>query len=319
MKVSVIIPVKNRASLLVFTLRSVLQQSYKPYEVIVVDDSSTDNIDEVITAFKDQVTFIKSKGKGPGAARNSGLQIATGEAIQFFDSDDLMTRNKLQAQVELLIKTKADFVHGPFVKAQMTSFGEWKQLDVIMQYYPLPSDKLSNFVLEGWCPITQSALFTRKIVDAVGLWREDLMTHEDYEYWYRISKKVTRFAHENQSCVIYRQHENQITDKAIENEDRWLNGLNVVNFMLANVDKSDSLKSKWIFKGRHAASKIAYLKTFGTRAGIRVGYTDKMLALYNRIYNKIGRSRTGTDWVEMHGVLKDSERQFAEYISNVVS
>jgi glycosyltransferase involved in cell wall biosynthesis len=319
MKISVIIPVKNRASLLMFTLRSVLQQSYKPYEVIVVDDASTDNLNDVIAVFKGQVTFLKSKGIGPGAARNTGLQVATGEAIQFFDSDDLMTRNKLQVQAELMIKTGADFVHGPFVKAQLTSSGEWKQLDVIMQYYPLPSDKLNNFVLEGWCPITQSALFSRAIIDAVGLWRDDLMTHEDYEYWYRVSKKIKRFAHENQSCVIYRQHENQITDKAIENEDRWLNGLKVAKLILANVDNNDSLKSKWIFKGRYAASKMGYLNAFGTCAGISVGYSDKMLALYNRIYNKLGRNKTGTDWVEMHGVLKDSEQQFAEYIRNVVS
>src|SRR6478609_5991539 len=117
MKVTVIIPVKNRAHLLPVTLDNVLGQTLTPYEVIVVDDYSTDNIEAVIKRYSKEVIFTKSKGRGPGGGRNTGLEIATGNVIQFFDSDDLMTKNKLQVQSTVLHKRNVDFVYGPFVKA----------------------------------------------------------------------------------------------------------------------------------------------------------------------------------------------------------
>ena len=180
MKISVIIPVKNRANLLAVTLSNILGQSLKPYEIIVVDDASTDNIKDVISHFESSVIFVRSFGNGPGAARNTGLGIATGEAIQFFDSDDLMTKNKLAVQALLLKERKGDFVYGPWVRASNEN-DAWKQLDVIMQYYPVPKGLMKNHVLRGWCNITQSALFSHDLIKEVGLWREDFLTHEDYE------------------------------------------------------------------------------------------------------------------------------------------
>src|SRR5688572_24662883 len=116
MKISVVIPVKNRATLLPKTLTNILNQTLTPFEVFVVDDGSTDDIASVISQFDSRVFFLKNSRRGPGAARNEGLLASTGDYIQFFDSDDLMTRNKLETQAKLLNNTGADFVYGPYVK-----------------------------------------------------------------------------------------------------------------------------------------------------------------------------------------------------------
>lgn len=315
MKISVIIPVKNRVSLLRITLNNVLGQSKQPHEIIVVDDASTDDIDKVINEYKHKVTFTKSTGKGPGAARNTGLRMATGDAIQFFDSDDLMTNNKLEEQAKLLQDKNADFVYGPWVKATIEN-NTWKQIDVIMQYYPLSEGSLADFVLQGWCNITQTALFKKDFIDQVGFWREDLMTHEDYEYWFRIAKLAKKFAHENKTCVIYRQHQNQITDLGVLNESRWMDGIKAMQFISDGINYKPSIESLWLLKGRNAASKLGYIKNFANDAGISITTTEKLYIIYHKIKSKITRVK-GTSWQKMHGVLPMGNDVFTDYITKL--
>ncbi|MBC7451834.1 MAG: glycosyltransferase family 2 protein, partial [Cytophagales bacterium] len=184
MSISVIIPVKNRADLISDTLNSILNQSRPPHEIILVDDASTDTLKQVIEPYGERITYLKSRGQGPGAARNTGLAHARGEYIQFFDSDDIMSVNKLEVQASLLENNSdAGFVYGPYVAAREVEH-QWFASDVIMQYFPLSQRPLQHMIAEGWCAITQSCLFDRKVIEKAGLWREDLMTHEDKEYWY---------------------------------------------------------------------------------------------------------------------------------------
>ena len=114
--VSVIIPNYNRENFIGATIRNLLAQTLKPYEIIVVDDGSTDNSLGVIHSFGDKVKVLRQANKGPGAARNAGLRVATGEYIQFQDSDDFISLNKLETQVKKIQSTNADLVYGPFVK-----------------------------------------------------------------------------------------------------------------------------------------------------------------------------------------------------------
>ena len=311
MDISVIIPVKNRAALLRITLDCILTQSKKPHEIIVVDDGSTDEFPEVVDDYKDRVIFTKSAGKGPGAARNTGMRLATGNAIQFFDSDDLMTVNKLEVQAKLLEEQNADFVYGPWVKA-VNEDGEWKQADVIMQYHPLEEGNFADYVLQGWCNITQTVLFKRELFDRVGFWREDLMPHEDYEFWFRIGKHTKKFVHENQSCVIYRQHKHQITDMDVPNEARWMDGINAMNYIQEGIDYNASASSLWSFKGRTASSKTGFVKNFGANPAIKISLLDKMYAFFHKISKKFTRVE-GTNWQQMHGVSKSADA-FKNYL-----
>lgn len=314
MNISVIIPVKNRAALLRTTLDCILAQSKAPHEIIVVDDNSSDNLPEVINDYKGRVVFTKSKGKGPGAARNTGLSLATGNAIQFFDSDDLMTVNKLEVQARVLEEYNADFVYGPWVKA-INEEGMWKQVDVVMQYYPLNQGNFADYVLQGWCNITQTALFKRDLLDKVGFWEEDLMTYEDYEFWFRVGQHSKRFVHENQSCVVYRQHKNQVTDMDVSVKSRWLDGINAMQKIQAGINYNASIISLWSFKGRAALSKTGYIKKFGDNQLVKVGPIDMVYALFYKFSTKLHRVK-GTNWQKIHGVL-DSADAFRNYLKLV--
>jgi glycosyltransferase involved in cell wall biosynthesis len=111
-KVSVIIPVYNRTTELIRAIESVLLQSHKDYELIVVDDHSTvnisSNITSVITSAVPKMTlrtpdrFLTTEGKGVSAARNTGIRAARGDFIAFLDSDDEWLPTKLEKQVEFL-------------------------------------------------------------------------------------------------------------------------------------------------------------------------------------------------------------------------
>ncbi len=311
--ISVIIPVKNRAGLLKITLENVLHQSLAPLEVIVVDDRSTDGTREMIEDnFGQQVTCIPNIGKGPGAARNTGFNFSRGKYIQFFDSDDVMTSNKLEVQAGLLdLRSIADFVYGPNVQVSKDDNNNWRQLDVIMQYYKLPDRPLTNIVAEGWCLLTQSCIFRRELLEKVGPWREDLMPHEDKEYWYRIGKFSRAAVHENRSCVFYRQHQHQITDLQVKEIVRTLDGIKAFDIILDQMKKDNSSLFARIICSGLRAGYVRYLNQ-NNHLVFKNSVRDILYYNIHRIVQKIGRIKTGSNWQPYHGALQDDEK-FLEY------
>ena len=100
--VSVIIPTFNRAASVSRAIDSVLGQTYPRVEVIVVDDGSTDDTRERLSAYDHRVQYVYEENAGPAAARNRGAALATGELIAFLDSDDVILPAKLEKQVAYL-------------------------------------------------------------------------------------------------------------------------------------------------------------------------------------------------------------------------
>ena len=102
--VSTIIPVYNRAALLTEAVESVLSQSYRPIEVIIVDDGSTDDTSEVCDELqrrhKEEIRVLRQPNAGPGPAREAGRKLARGEFIQYLDSDDVLLPEKFRLQTE---------------------------------------------------------------------------------------------------------------------------------------------------------------------------------------------------------------------------
>lgn len=115
--VSVIIPTYNRAHLIKRSAMSVLNQTYSNLELIIVDDGSTDNTEEVVKSLDDErVIYIKQSNQGACAARNNGIDHAKGEFIAFQDSDDVWHLDKLEKQIKCLKETGADVVVCNLVK-----------------------------------------------------------------------------------------------------------------------------------------------------------------------------------------------------------
>lgn len=202
--VSVIIPNYTRAAVVGETIENMLRQSLPPHEVIVVDDGSTDDSVSVIRSFGDRVILLQQSNQGPGAARNAGLKIATGEFIQFMDSDDLASLNKLEAQIKALSRYQADIVYGPWVKVWMQDH-RVRLENVVLQQYPLPSSRHPlHWFLTSWSMVFQQCLIRRSVLEKVGGYREDMKLYEDGELFVRLLLSGAILIHEAQSLTLYR-------------------------------------------------------------------------------------------------------------------
>jgi GT2 family glycosyltransferase len=203
-RISVIIPNFNREDLLGQTIANLLSQSHLPHEIIVVDDGSTDGSLEVIRSFGSAIQLLQQKNQGPGAARNAGLALATGDYIQFQDSDDLLSLNKLQAQVSLLNATGADIALGPwahvFIRDRQLSF----ETCVLQNTMPPAGVGLPGWMLRGWFTIFQSLMFRRAFLLSVGGYETDVRYGEDMEYFFRLLARSPRVAFAPEVMTLYR-------------------------------------------------------------------------------------------------------------------
>ncbi len=103
--VSIIIPTYNRGALLLEAIDSILAQTYKNYEIIVVDDGSTENIEGMLEKYSGIIRYVRIPHSGhPSVGRNTGISIARGEFIAFLDSDDRWASEKLEEQVDIMDK-----------------------------------------------------------------------------------------------------------------------------------------------------------------------------------------------------------------------
>ncbi len=110
--VTVILPVYNRANSVARAISSVLSQTYRSFEIIVVDDGSTDGTGEVLTRFASEITVLQQEHAGPYAARNLALRAARGELVAFIDSDDVWLPERLAKQVPLFNRPEVGLVFG---------------------------------------------------------------------------------------------------------------------------------------------------------------------------------------------------------------
>jgi GT2 family glycosyltransferase len=209
-KVSVIIPAYNRAKYIGESIECMLRQTLAPHELIVVDDGSTDNTVAVAKSFGNRVKLISQPNAGPSAARNAALAQATGDFIQFFDSDDLATYEKLAWQTEALIRTGADIAYGPWVQAffdgDLVHVGR-----VAHQQGPLGRPALSA-LLRGWIMFIPACVIRRSLMTAVGGYPMTSHTGDDTVLMFRLAVSGARFVHVRGPMLLVRQHpEGQIS------------------------------------------------------------------------------------------------------------
>lgn len=185
MSVSVVIPAFNRAHTLAQAVNSVLAQSYKNYEIIIVDDGSTDTTKNVVEQFSDVVRYFYQDNKGPSAARNTGIRHAKGALIAFLDSDDVWREDKLSRQV-------ACFEGKPQVGI-VASGHELRNENWAITHVTLLSgreirqiqrkDLYKNFFS------TPSVVVRAECFKEVGCFDESIRYGEDWDMWLRILQK----------------------------------------------------------------------------------------------------------------------------------
>lgn len=211
MSISVIIPVYNRAHLIGATIDSLLAQSHPPDEIVVVDDGSTDGTPDVVESYGGRVNLVRQRNnRGPGAARNAGLALATGTHVVFFDSDDLATPDYLQARVEVAQKTKAQIIYGAWAPVYLED-AICRHDGFARQSRAVRGSALSAF-LRSWVLLLQNCLIETKLVRQVGGYPEDLITGEDMLLLFRLLRAGATLAFAPGPLLLVRQHpEGQIS------------------------------------------------------------------------------------------------------------
>lgn len=238
--VSIIIPTFNRSALLGQALKSCLEQTYKDFEVLVVDDGSTDETEAVVSSFKDsRIIYLPQSNQGRSKARNRALAEAKGKYITFLDSDDLYMPEKLAVQVKAL-EENPDF--GAVYSAALNIDIEGNLHPFV---YEAPACGWIYMDIALYLPLTiclPTVMARREVFEAVGTFDEKLNRFEDTDMWRRIAKKYQFFAVQKPLCKI-RYH----SDNEMENPAKVLAALKYYSSKVLREDENeygDSVREK---------------------------------------------------------------------------
>ena len=246
-KVTVIIPTYNRAHLIQKSMQSVLNQTYKNLELIIVDDSNDDTEKKVKEIKDDRVVYIKNPQRmGVSKARNIAIAKATGVLIAFQDSDDQWYADKLEKQVSHLLKLP----------------NEYAAVYCGMEYFDIKTDKVIGIELteinfrESYAkgllqtPPTQTILIKKNVLDEVGYFDERLKAAEDTELTIRVSRKYLFGFVKEPLIRVAKNH-----DSLMGNAQNYLYAYDIIydkhNDFLSNeilFGLSKNLASYWILK-----------------------------------------------------------------------
>ena len=271
--VSIVLPTRNRAPFLRRAVKSVLAQTYAEFELIIVDDNSSDATPEVVKSFDDKrIRYLRQDvSKGPGAARNAGCAIAEGEYIAFLDDDDQFAPNKLDVQVEVFRQSTASIA---VVISDVEVYRDGK----IVELRPYDGEIGSIFlhVLAGhWFPLNATLLIRHQLPQ----FDERLLCLEDIDFHLKVLQK-SKAAYIGHTVAQY--NIDQKRNRLSQNRINMHRSFEILHERYFN-DPEDHLL---------AIARPQALANFGLRL-IALGYTDDTTRKYfNRAFKlkKFGKT-----------------------------
>lgn len=246
-KISIIIPNYNNARYLNMAIQSVLAQTYKDYEIIIVDDGSTDNSRDIVARFGNAVRYIYQENQGLAGARNTGIQAAKGELIGLLDADDEWHSDYLEYMVGLSEKHPDAQV---FYSMAQCMDVDGQDLPQFVGGPPVEPEKLYQVLLRANFIIPSTVTFRKKPVVESGCFDVSLRSCEDWDLWFHLLPEG-RFLGSFKSLVRYRVHGNSLSTN--------LNGM-------------------------HAAAKKVIEKHFGKEDGDPITWTPEKRRAYGGMY-----------------------------------
>jgi len=258
--ISVIIPAYNRAHTLPRALDSVLAQTHPAAEIIVVDDGSTDNTEQLIKQHYHQVKYLYQANQGVSAARNRAIRMAKGEWLALLDSDDEWLPHKLATQLAMLeqqpdyklVHSDETWIRNGVRVNQKTKHAK-KGGHIFQHCLPL-------------CAISPSAAIIHSdLFDEVGLFDESLPACEDYDLWLRITAHYPVLYCEEPLIIKYGGHEDQLSQQHWGMDRFRIQALNncLINVELSQTDRATAhrmlmKKLRILLKGaeKHSNQKV---------------------------------------------------------------
>ena len=204
MKISVIIPAYNAEKFLVESLQSVVNQTIDDFEIIVIDDGSTDSTLDILKNYEksyENFNVICQENAGPAAARNKGLDVAKGEYIYFFDADDVLELDALESLYATAHRRKSDLVI-----AKYDIFNQFKHIEVKNINELVAKRKIDKYDLKIlWTFSLWNKLFKKQIIDENNFRFKDLCYSEDAEFLMKYVYAAKRITGLDKVVLHYRR------------------------------------------------------------------------------------------------------------------
>lgn len=271
--VSVVIPTYNHERYIAEALDSVLAQTYKDYEVIVVDDGSIDNTREVVESFGAAIRYIYQQNQRMSAARNTGIRSAHGEYIAFLDSDDIWLPEKLEKQMKVF-STYPNLAlvscGALIVDMDGNLMGKIEKRNYINRDVLIKDSTLKNVIPGGGTNV----VVRKRCFDAVGLFDESIqVTAEDWDMWLRIiAQYEIRFVEEPLAKI--RLRENSVSAAR-----------NVKNMLPVELRMLDKFFSRTQFPFSQSDRQMAYSQRYFTAALAFMQNGNRFTALIHIVHS----------------------------------
>jgi glycosyltransferase involved in cell wall biosynthesis len=219
--VSVIVPSYNFGHLIAETLRCVQAQTYENWECVVVDDGSTDDTSEVVSAFASQdprIRYLRQENQKQAAARNLGIANSQGEYFQFLDADDLIEARKLELHATYLKEhSEIDIIYSsvryfrsknPSERLLSRRYSMWDDGNSWMPETSGSGNEILSKLLRNNIMVVNAPLVRRSTIERVGLFNVALPPVEDWEYWIRCAARGAAFLYDEslESHALVRSH-----------------------------------------------------------------------------------------------------------------
>lgn len=207
--VSIITPTYNCSKFIGATIESVLSQTYKNFEMIIVDDASTDDTESVVKSYKDRrIKYIKLKtNSGPAVARNTAMEEAKGKYMAFLDSDDLWVPSKLEKQIKFIKKNKYKIICSDYEQID-------EQGNKLNKIIPCKKKVNYNGVLLS-CPVGNSTVFYD--VSKLGKFKvPNIRKRNDDALWLQMLKKEEYIYGQKEVLMQYRLRENSVSSNKLD-------------------------------------------------------------------------------------------------------
>jgi glycosyltransferase involved in cell wall biosynthesis len=212
-QVSVLLPTYNRAHYIAEAIQSTLDQTYADFEIVVVDDGSTDNSAEVVQRFTDpRVRFIRQENRGISGALNTAFRESRGRYVAILNSDDIWLPDLLAEEVPVLqARPDVGLIYARCQAMDLSRRPLARTTGVPARY---PGEMFKS-LLYGDHVCTIAALIRREHLEQAGLWDESLIANEDWDMWLRLAL-VCRFYFIDKILARFRVHPGRITNTSSE-------------------------------------------------------------------------------------------------------
>lgn len=297
--VSVIIPTYNGGHYINDCLQSIINCTYPHLEVIIIDDHSSDNSYEILNQYVSQYPHIidvyHNPKVGAPAARNYGFQKSNGEYIQFLDVDDILSKKKIERQINALSQHRDSVSNCGWIHFTKVPDEQMYSPQMIDKDYEEPIDWLIDSWTGHGMGQTGCWLIPRELCEKVGGWDEGLIKNQDGNFFSRILMVSSRICFVEDSYVYYRKptKNNISSNQSIEAASSILQSYKSYESVLKFVDTSrvraalcnnyNSFVYQFYNKYPDLANvAIKYIEQLGNRVNVK--FSNRMLNLFNRIW-----------------------------------